>query len=404
MTMSYPMRRKNQALPPPACDAILARGTSGVLALAGEDGPYAVPLSYVYHKEAGALYFHCAPEGRKLLAMAREPRASFCVIGEDAVVPERFTTRYRSVIAFGRMRRLTDPAEKRAALRLLAEKYSPDASEEARRAEIDGSFDRVVLLALDIEALSGKESRELAAERRREEEAASLPPAEARKARSMALLEREGIPAIPHLPCIEEEGRARIRSAEEILRRAGCLFLTCLCIWNIEEEAGSIEKATRDIKEDCGEHYRRAAEGWGLLDDLSDNEWAVLDGRADRRLMLAMSWRFEAFRVLAWALGMGPELDLPRQQFDGNPEDFFPSLEPSAFGEFRRRARRRAEGEILDQADLIYRIRWALVDAQLKGRQPPAGLDGDIAVERHTALNWLIGYGGEDWDHIRVDT
>ena len=40
------MRRKRQQLPPEECRAILWRGTSGVLAVSGDDGyPYAVPLS-----------------------------------------------------------------------------------------------------------------------------------------------------------------------------------------------------------------------------------------------------------------------------------------------------------------------------------------------------------------------
>lgn len=44
------MRRKKQLLPEGACVAILQKGTSGVLAVLGDDAyPYAVPLSYVYH-------------------------------------------------------------------------------------------------------------------------------------------------------------------------------------------------------------------------------------------------------------------------------------------------------------------------------------------------------------------
>ena len=96
----YPeMRRKKQALSPAACDAILQAGTSGVLALAGADGqPYAVPLSYVYHE--GKIYFHCAKAGHKLDLLDQNPKVSFCVIGQDQVVPEQYTTYYRSVIVF----------------------------------------------------------------------------------------------------------------------------------------------------------------------------------------------------------------------------------------------------------------------------------------------------------------
>ena len=53
------MRRKRQALSREEISLILYRGTSGVLALSGDDNyPYAVPISYVYDGEK--IYFHCA--------------------------------------------------------------------------------------------------------------------------------------------------------------------------------------------------------------------------------------------------------------------------------------------------------------------------------------------------------
>ena len=46
--MFRPMRRHGQQLPEAESRAILERGSSGVLAVLGdEDYPYAVPLSYV---------------------------------------------------------------------------------------------------------------------------------------------------------------------------------------------------------------------------------------------------------------------------------------------------------------------------------------------------------------------
>ena len=95
--MTRPMRRIRQQLEQAACEEILAKNTSGVLALAGDEGwPYAVPLSYAWAE--GKLIFHGATSGHKLDAMRREPRASFCVIDADEIVPERYTTHYRSVI------------------------------------------------------------------------------------------------------------------------------------------------------------------------------------------------------------------------------------------------------------------------------------------------------------------
>ena len=159
------MRRKKQLLTPEESAAVLHRGTSGVLALAGDDGyPYAVPMSYVY--DGAKLYFHCAKSGHKLDAIAGNEKASFCVIDQDHVVPEEYTTYYRSVIAFGRARVLEDEGEKRAALEKLAERYSP-RQEEGRRAEIDKLFQRVCMVELAVEHMSGKEAIELVTEKER---------------------------------------------------------------------------------------------------------------------------------------------------------------------------------------------------------------------------------------------
>lgn len=154
------LRRKRQALSKEACAEILSRGTSGVLALAGDDGyPYAVPISYVYDGEK--LYFHSAKAGHKLDAIQREPKSSFCVIDQDQIVPEEYTTYFRSVIAFGRIRILEDEEEKRAAIEKLALKYAPDDSPENRRRAIDRDWKPLCMLEMNIDHLSGKEAIEL---------------------------------------------------------------------------------------------------------------------------------------------------------------------------------------------------------------------------------------------------
>ena len=159
------MRRKTQQLPQTEAEEILRAGTSGVLALAGDEGyPYALPISYVFH--AGRLYFHCAPAGHKLDAIARCPKASFCVIAQDDVVPERYTTRYRSAIAFGSIRRLVEEQEMVRALDALGRKYAPDLDPSA---EIAKSLHRVCVLEMTIDHLTGKEGIELTRLRERKQ-------------------------------------------------------------------------------------------------------------------------------------------------------------------------------------------------------------------------------------------
>ena len=159
------MRRKKQALPKEDCAAILNRGTSGVLALAGDnDYPYAVPISYVYDGEK--LYFHCAKSGHKLDAICRNPKASFCVIDQDKIVSEEYTTYFRSVIVFGKIRILEEDGEKRAAIEKLALKYAPDDTMENRQEAIEKEWKPLCTLEMIPEHISGKEAIELARQRK----------------------------------------------------------------------------------------------------------------------------------------------------------------------------------------------------------------------------------------------
>lgn len=154
------MRRKRQALSLEECAAILNRGTAGVLALSGDDGyPYAVPISYVY--DGNKIYFHCAKSGHKLDAIQKNAKASFCVVDQDQIVPEEYTTYFRSVIVFGQIRVLTDDNEKRTSIEKLAIKYAPMDTETGRKAAIEREWKPLCMLEMCIDHMTGKEAIEL---------------------------------------------------------------------------------------------------------------------------------------------------------------------------------------------------------------------------------------------------
>lgn len=155
------MRRSRQQIDRTECDRVLRDCTHGVLAICG-DGvhPYAVPLSYAY--DGKAIYFHSAKSGHKLDEIAANPCASFCVVEKDDIVPEEYTSYYRSVIAFGAVSEIVGD-DAMAALRLLCEKYSPGLDHADELSRCGG---RVTMLRLDIDYISGKEAIELVRARR----------------------------------------------------------------------------------------------------------------------------------------------------------------------------------------------------------------------------------------------
>lgn len=154
------MRRKRQAISDGDTRAVLERGTSGVLALDGDGGyPYAVPISYVY--DGSRLYFHSAVAGHKLDSIRRNSKASFCVVDKDQIVPEEYTTYFRSAIVFGNIRVIENPEEKRAAAEKLAVKYAPDNGAERMQSAIDKSWNSLCMLEMTIDHMTGKQAIEL---------------------------------------------------------------------------------------------------------------------------------------------------------------------------------------------------------------------------------------------------
>lgn len=159
--MTRAMRRFKQQLSSEETERILRIGKYCVLAVSGDDDyPYAVPVNYVY--DGAAIYIHSAAQGHKIDALRRNPKCSLCIVDKDDVIPEEFTSYFRSVIVFGMAHFVESTEEKVAALRLLGYKYSPGIDPEA---EIARFIKTVCVVRIDIDSVTEKEAIELTRER-----------------------------------------------------------------------------------------------------------------------------------------------------------------------------------------------------------------------------------------------
>ncbi|MDY3920156.1 MAG: pyridoxamine 5'-phosphate oxidase family protein [Candidatus Limivivens sp.] len=148
------MRRKDRMMTPEEAEQILRNECYGILATVGSDRtPYGVPLNYAYAD--GALYFHCAPIGHKLDNIAQNSAASFTVVASAQVLPETFSTHFKSVIAFGNIFPVNGE-EKKKGLIALIEKYSPDYMEEGLKC-MEKTGEHTTVLKLEISGISGKD-------------------------------------------------------------------------------------------------------------------------------------------------------------------------------------------------------------------------------------------------------
>lgn len=179
------MRRSGQQLPDKETETILACGREGVLAVTAGGWPYAVPVNYCW--KDGKIIIHSAREGHKIDAVRENDKVSFCVVAEKTVIPEKYTTAYKSVIVFGRARLIEDPEAMTPFLDALAERFT-GAPEEERQAYIRKYLARVAVIVIEPEHITGKEGS-LPAEARRKAARPEPVPADGGEKDTAALLE-----------------------------------------------------------------------------------------------------------------------------------------------------------------------------------------------------------------------
>ena len=122
-----------------------------------DDGlPYGVPLSFVL--SGNAIYFHCAAEGQKLDNIMHDSRVCLTAVASAQTLPDRFSVRYESAMAFGTAHIVYGEDERIAALRRLCQKYAPQKTEEELAAYMNTLIVHTTVIRLDVEYISGKSS------------------------------------------------------------------------------------------------------------------------------------------------------------------------------------------------------------------------------------------------------
>ncbi|MFW1735916.1 DUF4272 domain-containing protein [Acinetobacter sp. ULE_I001] len=214
-----------------------------------------------------------------------------------------------------------------------------------------------------------------------------------RKEQSILKLKNYSIPYIDWLPVIESAEDVQARSAEQIAKRA------IACLWVIQVAC--------DLNNDQYDDETKififdVLKKMQVFDALTEKEQAILNRDASAQDVINMVWKYEAYWVLLWALGIVDDLSYPVDIVDC---DFAIQAVSSCdtFAAFMEKVQLRDIEEILDQADLIYRYDWACVNARLKQQDAPENLNSSVVVERHGALNWLI-QTDSDWDYPDVST
>ena len=134
---------------------LITNGYSGVLCLHGDEDQYpiAVPVSYVYYKDA--IYMISDKEGGKLDWIRQNPKAAFVIVRKDKPVPQFFTIEYESVIAKGTPKIIEDKETLAEINQTFIQRfYSQFMHRSAYYRE--KVMENCLVIRLDIEEMTGK--------------------------------------------------------------------------------------------------------------------------------------------------------------------------------------------------------------------------------------------------------
>ncbi len=97
------------------------------VAVAKDNAPYIVPVSFGY--DGAAIYLHTAPEGKKIGCFEANPQVCFeferdVELRRDPQNACKWTFSFESVIGYGTISELVEPAQKEHALNEIMRQYS----------------------------------------------------------------------------------------------------------------------------------------------------------------------------------------------------------------------------------------------------------------------------------------
>lgn len=159
--------------------------------------------------------------------------------------------------------------------------------------------------------------------------------------------------------------------------------------------------------------FKRPIIDWMQLENLWDaaspSEKSYLESEENEYAeLISFSWKFEAAYVLAWAVGIVREQLHPcGQANDTQTEDF--SKNVPAIGDnlqsFLEKLHYIDKSEIYLE-NLFNELATAYFrDLLLNGNEDKTDINRLASFERHTALNWLRGFGGiREWNEVDTST
>jgi len=157
--MTFHIRRKEREITDPDEMRQVLKDTKYItVALSMNDEPYLVALSHGYDQAKNCLYFHCAPEGKKLIyAQANNRVWGQAVL--DFGVTDDCDYAYSSVHFQGKLSLFTELKEKKHAMEVLVRQVSQNPEQKLKKIKNE-KLASTTMGKIEITYMSGKKHQE----------------------------------------------------------------------------------------------------------------------------------------------------------------------------------------------------------------------------------------------------
>lgn len=151
------MRKKEREITDPAVlESIMAKAVVCRIGLSLNDIPYVVPVNFGY--KGNQIYFHSSLEGMKIEILRQNNNICFEMECDVELVPGEapcdWTTKFYSIIGFGKAHIVEDYSEKLEALGIIMGHYMGTASHQFPSEKVN----RAAVIRIDIESMTGKKA------------------------------------------------------------------------------------------------------------------------------------------------------------------------------------------------------------------------------------------------------
>lgn len=217
--------------------------------------------------------------------------------------------------------------------------------------------------------------------------------AEERRNKSNEKIKNMGITCLESLPTREDAQEQNLKKLDNICKRAIACLLSTQIACDINENGNyeeSKELFTKLLKEFDVEEY------------LNDKEKRLFNGKYTPQDAIDVTWTYEAYWSLVWALGLVEDISLPSNICDCEKAIKLVG-DNKNFDDFKAKCKLRDVNEILDMLDLYYRYHWACEEKRIDPNTAIGNLNPDVVVERRRGLEWLF-VKEDDWFKISLNT